>query len=146
MGGFCPLFFAVDKQLEALEATRMTSRRNVPEAKLELLGADLFTAFRRCRRASPSTSDRTRAPAAAGGCHLAPVSAGSSNDEGTSNSEAGLFDVILFNPVILLNREWVAGTLFSVYPTLLPLLVRSFCWGTPQGPHRPPLFLLRKLP
>lgn len=91
---FPPLYFALDKQLAALEATRETLRRNCPGAALECIGGDLFRALK----------GRFRLPSKAGNKE-------SAADEGSVKAkkalcEEGPFDLILFNPVRPpLNRQ-----------------------------------------
>ncbi|KAL8452713.1 hypothetical protein Emed_001277 [Eimeria media] len=84
-----PIFFAVDKQQEALDATRLTLKHNNPGVSLELLRCDLFQAFKKPFLESKLST---------GPCAVKEEGKRDVTCSKGSPINEGPFDLILFNP------------------------------------------------
>ncbi|XP_026193755.1 uncharacterized protein LOC34619517 [Cyclospora cayetanensis] len=93
-----PVFFAVDRQLAALDATRMTLQRNAPYAQAEILGADLFNAFRKLGRRQREGPPRN-STAKASENEASTDTDGAPRGSPLPKDSMGPFDLVIFNPV-----------------------------------------------
>ncbi|OEH76125.1 methyltransferase domain protein [Cyclospora cayetanensis] len=92
-----PVFFAVDRQLAALDATRMTLQRNAPYAQAEILGADLFNAFRKLGRRQREGPPRN-STAKASENEASTDTDGAPRGSPLPKDSMGPFDLVIFNP------------------------------------------------